>query len=326
MQIVSVKGSVLLRALSGWLVWLGLTAVSAGAADHRLCSKYLGQDFWRATEVGISDRGSIILHPNRKRYLSYENEGFQEIVRTPMSFSFLQLFPGKGEGTPIELRTFVRRRDNGDVESIELAHNATRAVLTENSRRKLRGEKLMADRVNRLVRYRFEEKNGMCIPSEISVEAFDDPANPESPVVRTVVMNLALCREIDGVQRSKLFGRKWELDALALQTIWFKYQKAYEKQRSSLQVFEGRSRAEWRPNLFELGRMAYQSCESLDLGFGFPKGGSVTEILANEVVYPKPAVRPSPIASPLVVNKPAPIFSPAPVPSPSPEVPSPDEF
>jgi len=311
-------------------VWLGLWASQeAWAVDHRLCSKFLGHEFWRSTEVGFSDRGGIILHPNRRRYLSYENEGFQEVVRTPLSFNFLQVFPGrKGEAPPIEIRTFIRRRNNGDLESIELTHNATKAILTENARRRLKGERYLADRVSRQVRYRFEEKNGLCVPSEVSVEAFDNPGMVESSIVRTVVLNLALCREIEGVQRSKEFGKNWEADALALRTIWFKYQKAYELQHSSLQAFEGHSRAEWNPNLFELGRMAAQTCESLDLGYGFPKGHTVTEILSNEEVYPKPALRvgsgviAGASSGPKVAASPSPVIKPSPraaiVPSPSP--------
>ena len=287
----------------------------AHAIDHRLCSKFLGQEFWRTTEVGISDRGGIILHPNRRRYLSYENEGFQEIVRTPLSFSFLQVFSGKpGQTPPVEIRTFIRRRNNGDLESIELTHNANKAVLMENARRRLRGERLLADRVSRLVRYRFEERNGVCVPSEVSVERYDSPGMVDSAVVRSVVMNLALCREIDGVERSKDFGKNWDNDATVLRAIWFKYQKAYEIQHSSLQAFEGRSRAEWNPTLFELGRMKSETCDSIDLGYGFPKGHSVLEILANEEVYPNPAVRPSSLPS----TGPAPVASVKPSPAPSP--------
>lgn len=312
-----------------------LVSVSdALAIDHRLCSKFLGQEFWRTTEVGISDRGGIILHPNRRRYLSYENEGFQEIIRTPLSFSFLQVFSGKPGQTPaVEIRTFIRRRNNGDLESIELTHNANKAILMENARRRLRGEKLLADRVSRLVRYRFEERNGVCVPSEVSVERYDSPGMVESAVVRSVVMNLALCREIDGVERSKDFGRNWDNDATVLRAIWFKYQKAYEIQHSSLQAFEGRSRAEWNPTLFELGRMKSETCDAIDLGYGFPKGHSVLEVLANEEVYPNPAVRPSslpstgpgvtpsPVASakPVASGSPLPVASASPSPAPKPK-------
>lgn len=266
-------------------VLLQLSAQQASAVDHRLCSKFMGHEVWRVTEVGFTDRGGTVLHPNRKHYLSYENEGFQEVVRFPLSYSFLQT------SSPSEMRTLIRRRANGDLESVELTQNATKALLTENARRKLKGEKYLADRVSRLVRYRFEEKNGFCVPSEVSVEAFDNPGMVESSVVRTVVMNLALCREIEGVQRSKEFGKNWEADSQALRTIWFKYQKAYEMQHASLQAFEGHSRAEWKPNLFELGRMFSLSCESLDLGYGFPMGQSVSEVLSNEEVYPLPAAR-----------------------------------
>ncbi len=310
------------RITLGFALWLGCLlapGTEALAIDHRLCSKFLGQEFWRTTEVGISDRGGIILHPNRRRYLSYENEGFQEIIRTPLSFSFLQVFSGKPGQTPaVEIRTFIRRRNNGDLESIELTHNANKAVLMENARRRLRGEKLLADRVSRLVRYRFEERNGVCVPSEVSVERYDSPGMVDSAVVRSVVMNLALCREIDGVERSKDFGKNWDNDATVLRAIWFKYQKAYEIQHSSLQAFEGRSRAEWNPTLFELGRMKAETCNSIDLGYGFPKGHSVLEILANEEVYPNPAVRPSSLPSTGPVVTPSPVASTKPSPSPVP--------